>query len=293
MASEPLPGVNVLIEGPTGTGKTFSIGTLVDTGIQTHVLLFEAGGESLRGYWLDEFLLNGTKNPRYGKGMPPNLHLTTVKQSSASWKEMADAAKLVNTLSYESLKKAVDGNRSKYDQFEKFLRAFNDVTDDDGTKYGSIDDWGTDKALVVDGMTGLGLSALSSVIGGKVDRDQKDWGLAQNLVENTVRRLCDNCRCHFVLLSHVEREPDPLGGAAKITVSTLGNKLGPKIPAMFSDVALSVRLGKDFYWDTENPMADLKVRNLPIDSKIKPDFGQIIKRWQGRGGVIKAAEVAK
>lgn len=289
MASEPLPGVNVLIEGPTGTGKTFSVGTLVDTGVHVHVLLFEAGGESLRGYWLDEFLLNGAKNPRYGKGLPSNLHITTVKQSAASWKEMADAAKLVNTLSYESLKKSSDPNRSRYDQFEKFLRAFNDVTDDEGNKYGSIDEWGTDRALVIDGMTGLGNSAMASVIGGKVDKDQKDWGLAQNLVENTIRRLCDNCRCHFILLAHVDREADPLGGASKITISTLGAKLAPKIPAMFSDVAMSVKLGREFFWDTENALADLKVRNLPIAAKIKPDFAAIIEKWKTRGGVIASA----
>lgn len=291
MSDTELPGVNVLIEGPTGTGKTFSLGTLVDTGIHVHYLAFESGTESLRGYYLDEYLLNGAKNPRFGKGLPPNLHITTIKAASASWKEMADAAKLVNTLSYESLKKASDPNRSKYDQFEKFLRAFNDVTDDDGVKYGSVDEWGTDRALVIDGMTGLGNSAMASVIGGKVDKDQKDWGLAQNLTENTVRRLCDNCRCHFVLLAHVDREADPLGGASKITISTLGAKLAPKIPAMFSDVAMSVRLGKEFFWDTENPLADLKVRNLPISAKIKPDFGQIIERWKARGGVIASAEV--
>ncbi len=269
------PGVNVLIEGPTGTGKTHSIGTLADALPHVHYLAFEAGTESLRGYYLDR-----------GKPIPPGLHIYTVKGPTASWKEMADAAKLVNTLSYEALKKSSDPSRSKYDQFEAFLRYFTDVKDDAGASYGPADNFGTDRAIVVDGLTGMGNAAMAGVIGGKVDRDQKDWGLAQNLVEGTLRRLCDQCRCHFVLLAHVEREPDPLGGASKITVSTLGAKLAPKIPPMFSDVISAKRLGANFYWDTLDPLMDLKTRNLPLADKLPPDFAQIIGKWKSRGGII-------
>lgn len=275
--SEVLPGVNVLIEGPTGTGKTYSLGTLADAGIELHYYNFEAGGESLRGYWTD-----------HAKPVHSNVHFHTVKIAQASWKEMADAAKLVNTLSYKLLKEAVDPNRSKYDQFEQFLRAFTKPTDDSGAEFPTIDTWGTNKAIAIDGLTGLGNAAMAAVIGGKVDKDQKDWGLAQNLVENTLRRLCDACRCHFILISHVEREADPVSGANKITVSTLGAKLAPKIPAMFSDVALAKRMKAEFSWDTADPQADLKARNLPIAEKIPQDFEIIIKKWQSRGGVISA-----
>jgi hypothetical protein len=268
-----LPGVNVLLMGPTGTGKTHSIGTLVDAGLQVRYFAFEAGAESLIGYWRDK-----------GKEVPPNLSIFTVRAASASWGEMADAAKQVNQLSYDALKKALDFNRSKYDQYEKFLRTFVKPISDDGEEFPPVDSWGTDTALVIDGMTGMGDAAMKAVIGGKFDKDQKDWGLAQNMVENTTRRLCDGCRCHFVLLSHVEKEADPLGGSSKITVSTLGAKLAPKIPAMFSDVILTKRIGRDFYWDTEDAMADLKTRNLPIAAKLPPTFAAILDRWKGRGG---------
>lgn len=271
-----LPGVNVLIMGATGTGKTHSLGTLVDTpGLRVVVFFFESGAESLRGYWTDR-----------GYPVPDNLKICTVRAASAGWAEMAGSVKQVNTLSYEALKNTRDPQRNKYDQFEQFLRNFLDVTTDDGEKLGSVDEWGTDTALAIDGLTGEGVAAMAAVIGGKMDKDQKDWGLAQNMVENTTRRLCDACRCHFILLAHVEREPDPLGGTAKITVSTLGAKLAPKIPPMFSDAVMSVRLGREFFWDTEDPRADLKTRNLPISPKIKPDFGQIIRKWQSRGGVL-------
>ena len=46
-----LPGVNVLLMGPSGTGKTYSIGTLVDMGVEVFYLALESGMESLLGYW--------------------------------------------------------------------------------------------------------------------------------------------------------------------------------------------------------------------------------------------------
>lgn len=269
-----LPGVNVLLMGPAGTGKTHSIGTLVDAGIETFYFAYEAGSESLRGYWTDR-----------GLPVPEHLHICTVKSASASFSEMAESVRQVNTLSYDTLKKSVDSNRAKYNQLEKFLRSFNDVkVDRDPTSYGPIADWTPSRALVIDGLTGLGNSAMKAVIGGKMDRDQKDWGLAQNIIENVLRKLADDCPCHFVLISHVERETDPVMGGSKITVSTLGKALAPKVPAMFSDAILTVRLGREFFWDTENPMADVKSRNLPISAKNKPDFLTIINKWKSRGG---------
>lgn len=271
-----LPGVNVLLMGPAGTGKTHSIGTLADAGVEVFYFAYEAGAESLLGYWTDA-----------GKPVPPNVHICTVRAATASWLETADAAKQVNQLSYEMLKKTSDVNRSKYNQYEQFLRAFNDVkADGDPKSYGCIDTWGTGRAVVIDGLTGMGDSAMKSVIGGKVDRDQKDWGLAQNLVENTLRKLTADCRCHFVLISHVERETDMVLGGTKLSVSTLGKALPSKIPPMFSDVILTVRLGKEFFWDTENPMADVKSRNLPIAAKNSPTFASIIGKWKSRGGVL-------
>lgn len=276
-AASPLPGVKVLLEGPTGTGKTYAIGSLVDTGLEVFYMCFESA-ETLLGYWTDR-----------GLKVPANLHVHTVAPSNASFLEQAAAVKQVNTLSYETLKKVVDPNRSKYDQFEKFLLNFNQVVDDaTGVKFGSVDSWGTDRALVIDQLTGLGDAVMKAVIGGKADRDQKDWGLAQNLLENLLRKLTSDCRCHFILNAHVERETDLVLGGVKLTVSTLGRALPPKIPPMFSDVILTTRNGATWLWDTANPQADLKTRNLPVSDKIIPSFGQILAKWKSRGGVLVA-----
>jgi hypothetical protein len=105
-------------------------------------------------------------------------------------------------------------------------------------------------------------------------------------VEKILRMLTDNCKCHFVLIGHVERETDAVLGGVKISLSALGNKLGPKINPMFSDVILTVREGAKWTWDTGSALADVKTRNLPVAQGIAPDFRQIIQKWQSRGGVL-------
>ena len=266
-----LPGVNVMLMGPSGTGKTHSIGTLVDKGIEVFYFAYEQGSESLLGYWADK-----------GKPVPENLHICTVRAPTASFSEMADSVKYVNTLSFEGLIKQVDPNKSKYNQLENFLRSFNNVVDDNGQSFGDVMKWGQDRALVIDGLTGLCASSMKAAIGGKFARDQKDWGLAQNMVEEVLRKITSESKFHFILIAHVERETDPNGGGLKLMASALGRALAPKLPAMFSDVILVKRVGREWWWDTEDPAADLKTRNLPIGSKIAPDFSKILERWGQR-----------
>jgi hypothetical protein len=268
-----LPGVNVMLMGPSGTGKTHAIGTLVDAGIEVFYFAYEAGAETLLGYFTDR-----------GLPIPDNLHICTVRAPSASFLEMADAVRYVNTLSFEGLIKQVDPAKSKYNQLEQFLRNFNNVVDDTGKAWGDVQTWDSSRALVIDGLTGLCDSAMKACIGGKFARDQKDWGLAQNIVEGILRKITSESRFHFILISHVERETDPNGGGLKLMASALGRALAPKLPAMFSDVILAKRIGRDFWWDTEDPAADLKTRNLPISAKIPPTFAAIVEKWKSRSG---------
>ena len=271
-----LPGTNVLLMGPAGTGKTYSIGTLADAGVEVFYLGLEPGLESLLAYWTDK-----------GKEIPPNVHWHNLEAPKASFAEFIDSATKINTMQLDTLAKMQDPNRSKHNQFIKILEVLNDFSDNrTGSKFGCVDTWGTNRALVVDGMAGLARAAMSLVVGGKPVRSQSDWGISMDQVEKIVRLWTDHCRCHFVLLAHVEREQDAILGGIKLMVSTLGKALAPKLPPMFSDVILTERSGSNFSWNTGSAMADVKSRNLPISEKLPADFGAIIKKWQSRGGVL-------
>ena len=271
-----LAGTNVMLMGPAGTGKTYAIGTLADAGVEVFYLGLEPGLESLLAYWTDK-----------GKEIPANVHWHNMEAPKASFTELMDAATKINTMQLDTLAKMQDPNRSKHNQFIKLLEVLNDFPDDrTGSRFGCVDTWGPNRALVVDGMAGLARAAMSLVVGGKPVRSQSVWGLAQDQVEKIVRLWTDNCRCHFVLIAHVEREQDAILGGIKLMVSTLGKALAPKLPPMFSDVILTERSGSNFTWNTGSAMADVKSRNLPISEKLPADFGQIVRKWQSRGGVL-------
>lgn len=271
-----LAGVNVLLEGPTGTGKTHAIGTLVDSGVEVFYLALESGFEALRGYYLDR-----------GKPIPPNLHwhVMDLVPKGGGFADLMKAAKDIGDMTQDSLYKLQDFEKGKRNHFYSLLSVLANFEDQrTGEKFGGVDTWGPNRALVIDGLTGLGKCAMNMVIGNKPVRSQTDWGIAQDQVENLIRRICDGCKCHFILLSHIERETDLVQGGSKITVSTLGVKLAPKIPPMFSDVILAVRVGDKFTWSTANSQADLKTRNLPIAENIPPSFNSIMEKWKARGG---------
>jgi len=270
-----LPGTNVLLMGPSGTGKTFAIGTLVDTGVEVFYLALESGMESLTGYWTDR-----------GLPIPKNLHWHKVAAPAADFSQMILNAKNINMLGLDALAKMSDPNKSKHNQFVSLLEALNNFPDDrTGETYGPVNLWDQSRVLVIDGATGISQCAMALVVGGKAVRNQSDWGIAQDQVEKIVRMLCDNCPCHFVLLAHVEREVDAVLGGVKLMVSTLGKALAPKFPAMFSDVILTERQGDKWSWNTASMMADLKTRNLPIAADIKPSFAQIMEKWLSRNEV--------
>ena len=275
-AVSALNGVNVMLMGPAGTGKTYSIGTLADAGVEVFYLGLEPGLESLLAYWKDK-----------GKEIPANVHWHQMEAPKASFLELMDAANKINTMQLDTLAKLQDPNRSKHNQFIKMLEVLNDFPDDrTGQRFGCVDTWTPSRALVVDGMAGLARAAMSLVVGGKPVRNQSDWGIAQDQVEKIVRLWSDNCRCHFVLIAHVEREQDAILGGVKLMVSTLGKALAPKLPPMFSDVILSERSGANFSWNTGSAIADVKTRNLAISEKLPADFKPIIEKWKSRGGVL-------
>lgn len=277
MTKPLLPGPKVMLMGPAGTGKTMALGTLVDAGIELFTLFVESGQESLVEYFTMR-----------GRPVPPTVHWHKLEQPKLSFKDLAGIAQKVNTFNYESLGKMQDADRWKYDGMIKVNNSLFDFVDDrTGVSYGDVSTWGPDRCLAIDGLTGLSSMAMQLVVGGKPIKNPGDYGIAQGQVLPFLRLICDHCNCWFVLIAHVDREIDQVLGGTKIMPATIGQKLAPLLAPMFSDVVVTEREGKTWYWNTLTANTETKARNIPWADKQKPDFGPLVSNWRAK---LKAAQ---
>lgn len=270
--SSNYPGFNVLLMGPSGTGKTHALHQLADTGLETFCLFLEPGLETLIGYYADQ-----------GKPIPPNLHWHYLQPKVQGFDQLKSAADNIGKFDLAGLSKMKDMRRSQSNQLLDLYTILNDFPDQKTNQnYGPVDSWDNRRVLAIDSLSALNRIAMDAVVGTKPVKDMAEWGIAQNQIMSLLHKLTSGCNCHFVLIAHVERETDLVLGGVKLMVSSLGKAITGQIPQPFSDVILSVREGDKFYWDTANSMADVKTRNLPIQSKLPPSFETIWRKWEER-----------
>jgi hypothetical protein len=269
-----IPGFKVIIMGPTGTGKTTSLGTLVDAGLELFTIFTESNGpQALAGYWTDR-----------GKPIPPTCHWHYIRPKASPLDAMIATAGQVSTYDYASLAKVTDSKRSQMNQYIDVLKAIKDFPDDrDGKTYGDVTTWGTDRVFAVDSLTGLNELVMTLVVGSKPVRAPPDWGVAQNMEAGLLHLLTTGSNCHFVLIGHVDRQQDSLD-QVKLTIKAPGKALAPEIPLKFSDVILAKRAGTKWTWSTADSQADVTGRNVPIADNLEPSFAQIITKWRSRAG---------
>jgi len=291
-AERPSPtsimGPKVLLMGPSGTGKTHSLGTLVEWAdanrYEVFCLFTENGLESLLGYWTDPL-------PR-GKGLtfdkiPACLHWHSALTKPLALKDLLSGSEAIARMSYEMLTKTIDSNRSQNNAFFKLLTAMQDFPDDrTGKKFGAVDDWKKEdrRIFVMDGLSEFANAIVKAVIGNKPTMAPPEYGTAQINLMNYLRLMTQGMASTFVLLAHVDRQTEELTGASKIMLRTIGKALAADVPQLFSDVLYSVREGDKWHWDTAAANVDIKTRSLPIQAKNPQDFRPIMDLWLRRQG---------
>ena len=260
----PIPGIKTILLGPPGTGKTYSLRTLENiTQIQARAVFTD---------------------PNYSSGLFPSMEYVYVRPTVDSWESFLDVAEKSHTLPMDSLQK-LDIGRTKYTAFRDIIQQMANYRPLSGKSYGNISTWGTDTVFIFDNLTGLSRCARGWTAGGKPNPTQPEWGTMMHLVETFLTMLATSTWAHVILIAHIEQERDEITGTMKNMLSTLGRKLAPKIPADFNDAILARKDGGNFYWDTINTATDIKSMHLPFSGTISPNFGQIFKTWEARGGL--------
>jgi hypothetical protein len=250
---------NTLLMGPIGTGKTHALKTLLDLGLEVFVLSLEPGIEHV-----------------LGDTPPSQCHWKKIFPAVTDFETFRRSLHKASMLTMEQLQRA-PGNKADCLQLLEVIDACNDfVCDRTGESFGALDSWGEDRVFAVDGLTGLSQMCSDLIVGDKLIKTQPEWGTAMELVYRTISLWASATKCSFVLLSHIARETDEVTGGTKITLSTLGNKLAPRIPPIFDEVITTTRQGRKFVWSNMENGYDLKGRRLPF-GEYTPDFAHIFK----------------
>lgn len=271
-----LNGPKILLQGDSGSGKTYALSTLVEWGAKNNldvfVLFVENGLETLLGVWKDR-----------GLEIPPNLHWHSIQAPTLTLAALTDAATKVGMLSYESLTKMTDPARSQNNPYERILKALADFPDDrTGKKFGNIGQWGVDKALCIDSLTMLSDACMKMILGNKPTAAPPDFGVGQNNLLNLLRYLTQGFAPTLVMTAHLQRQVNEITGGVQLMTKAIGKAMSDDIPMLFSEVIFSLREGANWYWDTAAPNVTTKTRYLPIQSKLRPDLGQILEKWKQR-----------
>lgn len=277
-----LNGTATLLIGAPGTGKTTSLVTFIEAGLELFVTVTDPNGvESL------------IRAMEMRKLPMDRIHWQYIPAATASWDSLIKAAKTINQLSYSGLTQIKTGvDKSNYTQFLDLYSSFANFTcDRTGEEFGPIDAWGPDRAHALDGISGTSIMVMELMIGGKPIAHEGEYGVAMQAQMSMLRKLCADLKCFRVAVGHIEREPDMLTGTPKTMVSALGRKNAPKLPKDYSDVVLTEREGSKFTWSTGAVNVDLKAGVLPLGTKLEPSFVQIVESWKKWNKALKTHSV--
>lgn len=266
---------SVLLEGASGAGKTRSIATMVKAGIETFVISTEPGGT--------DSIVDGIRDT--GADMN-KVHWMNVLPATEGWDALDEMTRVIGTLDFEGVSKlkGVGKDKTRVPAMN-FLKALKDFRCERSMQsFGSFTQWGNDKALVIDSLSGLSTIAWYLTVGNKPTGAPGEWNIAMNWIEAVLMKINSDRRCYFVLTAHIEKELDEISGVQRIMTSTLGRKLAPKIPRFFGEVVYAQRMATDpkFRWSTLDNAADLKNRVLPVGDKLPPDFGAVVTGYKAR-----------
>ncbi len=267
-----------LLTGPSGTGKTSVLVTQLLHGIETFVVVTEPTGV--------DSLLDAAERLKAPIDL---LHWAYCAPSGAGWDELENMINQISTSTQQQLADQKNMGKAAFRApAQRFLNNFRNFHCDRTNKdFGDVTTWDDTRSLCIDSLTGWGLIAWGCVVGYKPTANPGEWGIAQNFIYSMLNKINPDRKCFFNLTAHIEKEMDELSGVKRLMVSTIGAKLAPKLPPLFSEV---IRCNKtidsggraDFSWSTLAADQDLKNRALPIKTYLPADLGQVITAYRKR-----------
>ena len=263
---EPLLPPSVMLLGDVGAGKTYAIISALKAGLKVFVIVTENAGV--------DSLIEAVKVHR----LPiENLHWARCTPARQSWAVLKDQAKISNSSGVSEIQTMTTGlDRFKYPAFMKLIDiCANFRCDRTKEEYGDVLSWSDDTLLALDSLSGLGDIASTHVCGHRITMTQPEFGVVQNHIMILLNQLTAT-NCYFMVSAHTELETDEVKGTTKLMASTVGKKLAPKLPRIFSDVIYAKISNDKYVWSTKEANVATKSRYLkpgmyPADFKLLID----------------------
>lgn len=273
---EWLLGFKTIVMGSPGAGKTSSIATLLRLGFKVYGIFTEQGiGNFLKAARREGCTEEDLKRFYHAYIPPGGTSFDALTKGATAVNQAAEFGKMAN----DTL------DRKKYGQFIQVIKTCADFVDQHGVSHGSIDSFGCDSVVFLDGMSNLSRMALQMTVGAKPVKTLQDWGVAIESLENLENQIT-TIRAPFVLLAHIERETDETTQKVYVTLAALGVKYPLRIGRNYHDVVLADQKAGEFTWATTARDCQLKGTYLPIADKMKPDFRPLVCQWLVDNGLL-------
>lgn len=270
-ANEEAP--KVLLLGQPGAGKTHSLASLLAAGLEVFVIFTEQGKESL----LEGCTQLGVDTSK--------LHYARVAAGSPGFGALRQIARTINTSTQKDMQGSKGVENKKYQQMIELISLCENFVDQHGVSYGNATDWGNDRVLVIDGLSGINTMCMDLVVGAKPVKTIADWGIAMDAEMRFINQCVNSLTAMFVLIAHLELNKDEVEGKIYKYPKVLGNKNTYDFGKHFSDVVLAEdQGGNNFTWSTDAKGMQLKTRNLKKGSKLEASFVPLVEKWASRFG---------
>jgi hypothetical protein len=240
----------LLFVGDSGAGKTGALASLAGAGYKIRILDLDNGVDVLHD------LLTSKSYPPDAIANVESVVTLTDKMKNVNGKLMPAKATV----------------------WQRAVGMLEDWTDGD-LKFGPITSWDTNTVLVIDSLTFLGNAAVQYVVAlnGRLHEDRPhlaDWGVAQGLIENLIRKLYDeNVKCNVIVNCHQKLIEGP-DQTMKWQIASPGKALAPIIPRYFNTVLLARSSGRGSNIKREiftSSQGTIECKNT-APSKVKPSY---------------------
>ena len=257
--------LKLLLIGDSGTGKTGALASLANSGKELFILDLDNGTDILNFVVRDD--------------CKKNVHIET----------LTDTGKLVGGGSSQKIQKL---NPQAFPKALSLLQKWKDS--ETGEDFGSVSSWGTNRVLVVDSLSFLGMAALDYVLaknGRAGDQPhQGDWGEAMRMLEQTLQIIYSTeVKCNVIMNSHITYQQVEGSGITKGLPMGLGSQLPPKIGRYFNMMLMSKSRGQGESTKrviVTKPESNVEVKcpilSAPKELPLETGLADIFKLWEAK-----------